>query len=222
MSSRAVLCITLLAMAAPAAALDWSDFALASDRSKDALLLDVMNGSDLATAVGICSGVGLRADPFAGDIIESLAASRMEPRAEILLRTLLKGLLDPGRTDPPLPVRVTANQQALQVLYDSFPSFQDPQLVAALVLLLPDAPEFSPSAPLMAAARRIQDRLDEGKGMLDAQETALAMEVLGAARRLGGADFLDFCASVVHISLDGGLVSAARATAAVLAPGPTR
>ncbi len=225
MSSRAALCIALLAIAVPTGAQDWGDFARASDRSQDELLSQVMNESDLATAAAICAGVGLRVDPYAGDIIESLIASRVGraiTRSELLLRTLLKGLFDPGRADSPLAERVAVNRQALRALYDAFPSLQDPQLVETLVNLLPALPDNSPGVHLMAAARRILTKLDAGNGMLDAQETALAMDVIAVARQLGGADFLDFCAAIVHLSRDGDLVSAARATAAALRSSPTR
>jgi hypothetical protein len=58
--------------------------------------------------------------------------------------------------------------------------------------------------------------------MLNAQETALAMLVLAVARQLGGADFLDFYAAIVHLSRDPDLLRSARAGAAELAPTLTR
>jgi hypothetical protein len=225
MSSRAILCIALLTIAVPAEAQDWSDFARASDRSQDGFLLQIMNEGDLATAAGICASVGQRADPYAGDIIASIAAShigREITSSELLLRTLLKGLLDPERAMPPLADRISVNREGLLILYDSISTFRDPQLVSTLVELLPSLPDISPKVRLAAAGRRVLDSLAMGNGMLNAPETALAMSVLAVARQLGGADFLDFCAAIVHLSRDPDLLRAARSGAAALASAPTR
>ena len=217
MSSRVAACVSLLFAASVANALDWGDFALVSDRSEDPLLIEVILSSDLGQAIGICEGVGSRHDPAAGAVIEAIVTSGGSLlRTETLLRALLARLLDPDRTDPPLAERLAANADAIDMLARAVSLWVDPQLVAALVRVLPLVEGPDRLRALVDVGDRIISAEDRGRGLLSPQETALAMEWLAAVRSIGSRDLLFSCVQVARLSADVDLVSAARETARAL------
>ena len=221
MSSRALFCALFLPVAARAAAVDWGAFALNSSRAQDPLLITVLQDADLDTALQICRGVGGRAEPYAGDILDvllSLHHAADGGASEVMLRAILQGLLDPARSVPPLAQRIAANITSLQALASRIPVLKDPQLVAALVRIIPGTPGLDAGPLLMGAANRIVWELRQGRGHLYPQEKALALDLLAAMTAAGGGDFVAFCASVEKLSDDGDLVSAARAPARSLMP----
>jgi hypothetical protein len=217
MSSRVAACLIFLFAASVAIALDWGDFALHSDRSQDSFLIEVLLPSDLEGAVSICEGVGSRPDPAAGAIIEAIVTQGdSELRTETLLRALLERLLDPARSDPPLADRLAANADALGTLVGAISRWEDPQLAAALVRVMPLMQGTDRLRALVEVGDRVVAREDRGNGMLSSQETSLALEWLSAVRSIGGADFLFPCVRIARLSRDTDLVAAARETAKAL------
>jgi hypothetical protein len=218
MSSRVAACVSLFLAACLANAQDWGDFALRSDRSQDSFLIELLLPSDLDGAISICKGIGSRPDPAAGAIIEAIVTQGdSELRTETLLRALLGRLLDPARTDLPLADRLAANADALGVLVSAVSRWEDPQLVAGLVRLLPLMKGTDRLRALVEVGDRIISAEDRGKGLLSPQETSLAKEWLAAVRTIGGQDFLFPCVQIARLSSDADLVAAARETAKALA-----
>ena len=116
MSSRAVISALFICVACAASAADWGTVAADSDRTLDSALLAALHGEDLDTKALICTGVGKRADPFAGDIITALMesdAGKTGDIVEILLRMILQGLFDPSKGPNWTSERVKANRDAL-------------------------------------------------------------------------------------------------------------
>jgi hypothetical protein len=217
MSNRAAIAVLLLLWGVALFGQDWGEFARHSGTRDDGLLIDLIGKVDLAEALDICAGIGMRSEAAVGPIIESIASDAFGPgrdRSEALLRVLLAALLDPSRPDPSLAARVSANAGALGDLLEGMADWKDPQLAGELVRIIPliDGPSGPPA--LMAAGERIVASLQRGSGRLMPQEASLAMDFLTAVRETSSRDFLPSCALVARLSTDADLVKAARETAA--------
>jgi hypothetical protein len=203
--------------AAPA---DWKDIASRSDRSADAMILQTMNGDDLDAALQLCEGVGVRSDPYAADIIESLAArhaSATSDRTELLLRVLLAGLFDPSRSEGEIRDRAAANAGALGTLFDRIETFKDFQLTGVLLGILPSMQGYDAAPVLTRVGSRLVADLRKAEGVITSQEIALAFDYLATVEKLPSSDFLDQVVSIARSSREKVLVDRARAVAAALA-----
>ena len=219
MSSRGIITCLLLMASQLAAAADWGSFALKSDRSDDSVILAAMDTQDFDTKFLLCQGVGARADPFAGDIINSLLARHTGAesyRVELLVRVLIQGLFDPTRGEAAIRARLAANSVVLAAMTDHIDRWKDAQLTAALVRVLPlmEAREALP--PLMGVASRLVSELREERGAIASQDIALAMDFLSAVEKMPGRDFLEPCIAVSRLSREKVLVERARSVVKVI------
>jgi hypothetical protein len=199
---------------------DWRDIASRSDRSADSMILQAMNGDDLETALQLCEGVGSRSDPYAADIIESLAAlhkSTSSSRSELLLRVLLSGLFDTSRSSAEIRDRSIANAAALETLFARIRSFKDFQLIGILLGVLPYRQGDNGAAILMEVGARLISDLGGGNGLIPSQEIALGFDYLAGVEQAPSPDFLDQCVSIARLSREKVLMDRARTVAAALA-----
>ncbi len=208
--------LVLFAVARPAAAL-WREFALASDRRLDDVILEALEGATFDEKLEILSAVGQRDDPYIGAYLDAflLDQSSRPTESEHLLRILLDIAFP--RTAPleRLAGRVAANETALLAAAARLSSFSDPQLCAAIVRVIPLLP--GGRGDLLALVDRIVDRLELRAGLLDPRENGLLLDTLAAIRAIGSPDFLDPVLAVARLSREGVVVERARATALVLA-----
>jgi hypothetical protein len=225
MSSRAftaALAILLLCVAQLAPCEDWAAFAARSDRRDDPLLIQTMASVDFDTRLSICRGIGDRADPYAGDVIDSFFArysTRESYRDSLLLRELLAGLFDPARGEADLRTRVNANESSLEAMAERLGDRLDPQLAGALVRILPLMPPGTALSALLDVGARLTAELRRRSGEIPPQESALAMDYLGAAETLKSQDSLDQCIQIAQLSREKLVVDRARQTMkALLAP----
>ena len=215
--ARLFLVVLILAgFARPAEAL-WREFALASDRRLDDVILEVLEGATLDEKLEILSAVAQREDPFIGAYIDAFLLHHPARPAES--EHLLRILLDTAfpRTVPlgRLAARVEPNQAALLAAAARLSSFTDPQLRAAIVRIIPLLP--GGRSDLLALVDGMVDRLGLWSGLLDPRENGLLLDALDAMRAIGSPDFLGPTLSVARLSRERVVVERARATALVLA-----
>jgi hypothetical protein len=224
MSSRAVISTLILFAAVTASAADWGTLAAESDRRLDPALVSALQGEDFDTKVLICTGVGHRPDPFAGDILTALLeinAGKMSDRIELLLRMLLQGLFDTSKGEKWVSDRIAANRDVLDSMARRMAQWKDPQLAGALVRILPslDTPGALPG--LAQAGSRVVGTLETGNGVIPSQDLALAMDFLTAVEATGRADFLEQCTAIARLSREKAIVDRAREVArGIAAPNP--
>jgi hypothetical protein len=219
MSSRAVFSSVLILVALAASASDWGTLAAESDRTLDPMLLAAMQDEDFDTKVLICEGVGRRGDPFAGDIIASLMAGNVGKKSdpvELLLRTLLKGLFDPSRGEDGIGERIAANRDELDSMAGRMAEWRDPQLVGALVRILPSLSTPKALPALAQAGLRVVKVLEKGNGVIPSQEDALILDFLSSVERTRRVEFLEQCTAIARLSREKLIVDRARAVARVI------
>jgi hypothetical protein len=207
--------LALVLSARPAAAL-WREFALASDRRLDDVILEMLEGATLDEKLEILTAVGQREDPFIGAYVDAflLRQPSRPAESEHLLRILLDAAFP--RTVPlgSLADRVAANQAVLLAATARLSSFSDPQLCAAIVRVIPLLPGGRPD--LLALVDRLVDLMEERDGLLDPRESGLLLDALTAMRQIGSPDFLEPVLTVARLSRERVVVERARATALVL------
>lgn len=221
MSSRAIFALVFILAAIAASAADWGILAADSDRTLDPMLLSAMRDEDFAAKLLICEGVGKRDDPFAGDIINSLMAGnagRKSDTVELLLRTLLNGLFDPSRGEAGIGERITANRDELDSMAGRMEQWRDPQLVGALVRILPvlDTPNALPA--LAQAGSRVVNALENGSGVIPSQENALVLDFLSSVEQMHRIEFLEQCTAIARLSREKLIVDRAREVARGIIP----
>jgi hypothetical protein len=218
MSSRALTAALLLMAAQLAGGEDWSALAARSDRGDDAFLIQAIASVDFDTRLLICRGVGRRADPCAEDIMDfffSRRGTRENDRDTLLLRELLGGLFDPARGEAELRLRVKANTTALSAMALHV-NAMDPQLAGALVRLLRFLPSGTALPALAGVGTRLLSSLRRQNGVIPVQESALALDFLGAAAAMKSRDSLDQCVQVAELSREKPVVDEARRAIGVL------
>jgi hypothetical protein len=202
-----IVVLAFLISARPASAL-WREFALASDRRLDDVILDEQ--------LEILTAVGQREDPFIGTYVNAflLRQSSRPAESEHLLRILLDTAFP--RTVPlaSLADRVAPNQAPLLAAAARLSTFSDPQLCAAIVRVIPLLPGGRPD--LLALVDRLGALLKERDGVLDPRENGLLLDALAAMSRIGSPDFLEPVLAVARLSRERVVVERARATALVL------
>jgi hypothetical protein len=225
MSSRALpptrlaLALLLILVAQIAPCVDWASFAARSSRGDDPMLIETMASVDFDTRLLICKGIGERADPFAVDIIDSFFArysTRENYRDSLLLRELLSGLFDPARGDAELHARVSANASALALMAGRLGEYQDAQLAGALVRILPLMSTGTARPALMDVGARLIAALRHGRGLIPSQQSALALDYLGAAASMKTQDSLGQCIEIAQLSREKVVVEKARQTVLAL------
>jgi hypothetical protein len=216
MSSRAVISALLIFAAVAVSAADWGTLAADSDRTLDSTLVSALQTEDFDTKVLICTGVGNRADPFAGDIIAALMegnAGKMSDTVELLLRMLLQGLFDPSKGENWMSERIAANRDQLDSMAGRMAQWRDPQLAGALVRILPSLNTPGALPGLAQAGSRVVRTLEAGKGVMLSQDLALTLDFLKAAETTRRADFLEQCTAIARLSREKLVVDRAREVA---------
>jgi hypothetical protein len=211
-----IVLLTLFAAASPAAAL-WREFALASDRSYDSVILETLESATLDERLEILTAVGERTDPFIGAYLDDflLRHTSRPAESEHLLRMLLESAFPRSIALEQLTGRVAPNQEALLAASSRLATFTDQQLCGAIVRLIPLLP--GGHADLLAAVDRLVDRLTRGDGFLDPRDDALLLDALEAMGRVGSPDFLEPALAVARLSRESAVVKSARAVARALA-----
>jgi hypothetical protein len=208
--------LILAGVARPSAAL-WREFALASDRRLDGVILEVLEGATLDEKLEILSAVAQRGDPFIGAYLDAFLLHHLARPAESehLLRILLDTAFPRNATAEHLAARVEPNRTALLAASARLATFSDPQLCAAIVRVIPLLPEGR--GDLLALVDRMADRLELRNGLLDPRENGLLLDALASIEAIGSPDFLEPVISVARLSRERVVVERARATALVLA-----
>ena len=219
--SPARLLVALLALFVfdrPAAA-QWREFALASDRSYDDVILVALENATLDERLEILEALGRRADPFIGAYLEAFLL-RPDPRSaesEHQIRMLLESAFPRSTPLGELAARVAPNGDALLAAAARLATFGDPQLCAAVVRLIPLLP--GGRADLLGVVDRLIAQLEEGDGLLDPRLDGLLLDALEAMGRIGSPDLLEPALAVARLSREKAVVDRARAVAGALAQG---
>jgi len=220
MSSRAVISALLFFSAVAAPAADWGTLAADSDRRLDSALVSALQSEDFDTKASICTGVGQRADPFAGDILTALLesnAGKMSDRIELLLRMVLQGLFDQSKGQKWTFDRIAANRNELDLMAVRMAQWKDPQLAGALVRILPALSTPGALPGLAQAGLRVVRTLETGHGVMLSQDLALALDFLSAVETTRRADFLEQCTAIARLSREKLVVDRARGVARLIA-----
>ena len=220
MSSRVAISTLLIFAAFAVSAADWGTLAADSDRRLDSALLSALQNEDFDTKVLICTGIGKRADPFAGDIIAALlesSAGKTSDTIELLLRMLLQGLFDPSKGENWISERIAANRDELDSMAGRMTQWKDPQLAGALVRIFPSLNTPGALPALAQVGSRVVRTLENGKGVLLAQDFALAQEFLTAVETTRRTDFLEQCTAIARLSREKLVVDRARDVAREIA-----
>jgi hypothetical protein len=220
MSSRAAICTLLIFATVAASAADWGTLAADSDRTLDSALLSALQEGDLETKVLICTGVGKRADPFAGHVLTALMESKAvkgSDTIELLLRMLLLGLFDPSKGEKWISDRVSANRDELDSMAARMEQWRDPQLAGAMVRIIPslNSPRALPA--LAQVGSRVVRTLETGAGIMLSQDLALALDFLTAVEATGRAEYLEQCTAIARLSREKLVVDRAREVARKIA-----
>ena len=164
-----LILLVMLSAASPAGAL-WREFALASDRSYDTVILEALDGATLDERLEILTAVGEREDPFIGSYIESflLRHTSRPAESEHLMRVLLETAFPRTAALEQLAGRVAPNHADLLAAASRLATFADPQLCAAIVRLIPLLP--GGLSDLLGTVDRLVDRLAREDGHLDPRE----------------------------------------------------
>lgn len=217
--ARLALALAALLLAARPGAALWREFALASDRSWDPVILEALDGATLDERLEILQAVGERDDPFIGRYLEDFLVRRGpdQPVREHLMRVLLASAFP--REAPPerLAPRVAPNRQGLLAMCARLATFTDPQLCAEVVRLIPLLD--GGRADLLALVGQLAERLAASGGRLDPREDGLLLDALEAMGRIGSPDFLEPALAVARLSRERPVVEAARELARALAHG---
>jgi hypothetical protein len=211
-----LILLALLSAASPAGAL-WREFALASDRSYDTVILEALDSATLDERLEILIAVGEREDPFIGSYIDDflLHHTSRPAESEHLMRVLLESAFPRTAAREQLAVRAAANQAYLLAAASRLATFTDQQLCAAIVRLIPLLPGGLPD--LLGTVDRLVDRLARGDGYLDPRDNGLLLDALEAMGRTGSHDFLEPALAVARLSREKVVVERARAVARALA-----
>ncbi len=225
MSSRALFLAVLAVTAWPLGAQDWQAYAARSDRSMDPFLIQNLAAADLETGIAICRGLGRRPDLDVQAEIDFLLSQRTPARSaadtEVMLRWLVASATEAHPRQEELAAWVAANAPQVDRLLESMPRWKDAQLEGALLALAVIAPGTSGTAAIMEVAREVIRRLkDSPDGTISPQDTALALDVVNAARQAGKRVFFEPCVQIARLSRDKTLVDAARAAARELSTAP--
>jgi hypothetical protein len=218
-ATRPLLAAFLLLVAHLAPCEDWAAFAARSTHQDDPQLIQTIASVDFDTRLSICRGIGGRADPFAGDIIDSFFArysTRESYRDSLLLRELLAGLFDPARGDADVRARVIANESSLASMAGRLSDRTDPQLAGSLVRILPLMPPGTALSALMDVGARLTYALRRSGGEIPQQLSGLALDYLGAAALLKSQDTLEQCIEIARLSREKVIVDKARQTVRTL------
>ena len=220
MSSRTACSLLLILLAARLCAQDWEGFAASSDRSADPVILQTMAAGDLETNIALCRGIARRSDPDVGSIIESLAAghaARTAVSTELLLRYLLKGVLDANPTEASLRSWASTNAVPLDMLLFRITECKSPQLRGVLLAFAVIAPGTQGMHAVMDVGASVVRELEASDGLIPSEDAALVLDFLNAARRAARSDFLPYCTAIARLSRDKVIVDAARSAASALA-----
>ena len=214
--ARLFLVVLAFAISARPASSLWREFALASDRRLDDVILEALEGASLDEKLEILTAVGQREDPFIGAYVDAFLRrqSSRPAESEHLLRILLDSAFP--RTVPlaSLANRVAPNQAPLLAAAARLSTFSDPQLCAAIVRVIPLLPGGRPD--LLALVDRLVDLMEERDGVLDPRQNGLLLDALASMRQVGSPDFLEPVLAVARLSRERVVVERARATALVL------
>jgi hypothetical protein len=224
MSSRTALTLAALALsvllAAPAQAQDWEGFAASSRQAMDPLILQFMAQSNLEENIALCRGLGRRADPDVQVFIDSMAAGHASKTAlgtEVLLRWLIRSVLDANPQEQSLRRWQAANASSVDMLLDRIDQWENPQLRGVLLKLAVIANSPQGMRAVMAVGAGVARQLERSDGLIPPQDAALALDFLSAARSAARPDFLSYCSDIARMSRYEVLVRAARSAAKDLA-----
>jgi hypothetical protein len=198
---------------------DWESFVKASDRTDDPVIIDLLTGYDLQTALTVLAALGRRDDPYVGDVLEALASGRGTksgaPR-EYLLRILIEGLLGGIRPSAADSSRIEANRESLDSLVKGLNLMTDPQLQGDLVRVMDLLG--GGYAPVVAEALSVSiQSMREAGGNLSPMRTELLLTLLSYVSRHPSPDYLGMCVDVAELSRDERAVQSARSVSRSIA-----
>lgn len=212
--------VALEALRAWAAVPGWEGFVEGSDRSANPAIIQLVSTSDFAEKKALLSAIGRRAEPYAGDIIESLASGylgREEFKGELLLRILLDSLFSTALPPSTRADRIQANREALGGIVLRLTHFSDPQLAGVIVQIIPDLGQKQYFPILSEQAAILIARMEKQKGELSPMDTDLLLALLDCFIANPSADFLEICLTAARISRNEATVSRSRSAAAAIA-----
>ncbi len=178
-----LLALALFGLPAVLPAEHWAAF---TDRRQNSVILETLQGEDLDEALQAARGLGLREDPYVGDILSGLRGGGQE----VPLLFLLRAVFPPEQSQAALDRRLSVNREGLDVLASGLQGFS-PALRREVVRVLRLANDRSYDRLVLAQAGWLGDRFRAQAGRAEAELAELALEVLAYAGSSANPVFLD-------------------------------
>jgi hypothetical protein len=198
----------------------WESFVKASSRSDDPVIIELVSKYDLQTALSVLKAVGERDDPYAGDILDAVAAgrgTRPDGQREYLLRILVESLFDAGLSPATLSSRAEANRGSLDTLVRGLNGLEDPQLQSDLVRVMEPLGAGAYASVVADALAESINGMQANAGNLSPMRTELLLSLLSYVSRHPSPDFLELSVSVARLSRDERAVEISRSISRAIA-----
>ncbi|UCF99305.1 MAG: hypothetical protein JSV89_07130 [Spirochaetaceae bacterium] len=172
---------------------DYGSWIRYSDRSDNALIVEMITEGDLSVGLEVASALGLRQDVRVQEIILAIG-EMVDPRPqwerELILRTILAFVFPPDSEASELEARLQANREAIEFLVANLPQFSLSLKREVIRLLGFYHPPESLSV-LMVEGRGLSDLLTLQRGNLNGEQAGLTLTYLDTIGRIGDPVFAD-------------------------------
>jgi hypothetical protein len=168
-----------------------------TDRGQNPLVVEAMQSGSLQEALEASRALGQREDPFISDVISALLAADQQ----LILQFLLQEAFPPSAPAEALRARLAVNREGLDELASRLADF-GPALRRETVRLFRASALAAYDREVFALAAQLERRMRAQKGLLEAEQGELALEVLEYAASRRNPDFLDLVLRLQESSRD--------------------
>lgn len=174
-----------------------------TDRGSNDVIIELIKSDDLGTGIEAVRALGLREDPYVGDIIQYLYFNYSHSRyyeEELLLRFLLSSVFFVRLDGAVLTERLSINHDGIDLLVKNLYQFHDSLLKAEIVRIIPLARRKEYLSVLLAVGRELEGLLKRQKGRLNTDQVEMFLQFLQAAETTGSPDFTESCLSIYELT----------------------
>lgn len=187
-----------------------SETVAATSRMSNALVLQILVDDDTTRALSAARALGIRKDPFVGDILEGLFSRIDGPRSYrnlLLLRVVLQGVfLQPS----PAPAKIAINARALTQLLSRLESIPDAETKGVLLDISRYLSREDVEKPLLAEGAFLITYLQTTGGRFTPDRRDEAMSFLAACQAHNNAVLRNQVITQVVLARDAAFVRRAR------------
>jgi len=196
-----------------------ADWIQTTDRSDDPEIIRLMDEGDLERKLEAAKALGLRRDPFVGNVIGHFLALYRHDRQyeyELVIESILASVFPPQAGEAERAARSEANRETLAALIAACDGFGSGALKAACIRLGAAAGTAGVGPLAAREGGRLLERLRRNRGSADRADTEEILAILDAIAVLGMKDFGALPADFARFSGDKRVVERARALAGTL------